>query len=492
MWEKKLSFSNPHISTQKEQRYHTELIALFNRDLPTSVVIGNIIGPFIFVMALWGELPNQLMLIWLSFSIFIGMMRMIVRRKLKQNSGNERYLNATIFITALGGLQWGIISVATAYYGEEIYLFFTTFLVLGMISGASSTLTPIYKSYIYYTLSATLPLIVAFLYMGEIIYLFSALLMLVYTVFVLVGGYKHYKKLYETILLKDKLKVLNEDLEGQVKNRTLELEVLNNSLEDKVQNEIAKNRDKDQQLLQQSRMAQMGEMISMIAHQWRQPLGAIAASSIDLKMKMAFSSFDLDKKEGQEECTTYFDEQLSHIEEYVQGLTTTIDDFRNFYKPNKEKKNITINEPIEKSLSIIQAAAKANGVDIMIDFQSQKTLSVHDSELMQVFLNIIKNSQDNFKEKGISEGKIHISTYDTPHSVNVEICDNGGGIPEAIMIKIFDPYFSTKEEKNGTGLGLYMSKTIIEEHHRGTLSAKNSNDGVCFTIMIEKEADENA
>jgi signal transduction histidine kinase len=236
----------------------------------------------------------------------------------------------------------------------------------------------------------------------------------------------------------------------------------------------------------------MGEMISMIAHQWRQPLGAISASSIDLKMKMAFGSFDLNKEEEQEECTSYFDAQLTHIEEYVQGLTNTIDDFRNFYKPNKEKKSITINEPIEKSLSIIQAAAKANGVDIKTDFKSQKRVSVHDSELMQVFLNIIKNAQDNFKEKGIGEGKITISTYDTSQGVCVAIQDNGGGISESIMHRIFDPYFSTKDEKNGTGLGLYMSKTIIEEHHHGKLTAKNSDNGVCFTIMINEGADENA
>jgi len=269
-----------------------------------------------------------------------------------------------------------------------------------------------------------------------------------------------------------------------------ELEEINNSLEEKVLDELQKNKFKDQQLLQQSRMAQMGEMISMIAHQWRQPLGAIASTSIDLKMKLAFENYDLNKKEQQKSCQDYFDKQLNSIEEYVQSLTTTIDDFRNFYKPNKEARKVLIHEPIQKSVSIIEASAKANGVEISTRFSSQKVLAVYDSELMQVFLNIIKNSQDNFKEKEIKAGKIDIFTYDNDEGVSVEICDNGGGIPTSIMMKIFDPYFSTKDEKNGTGLGLYMSKTIIEEHHQGKLAVQNKDDGVCFTIMIKGIGDE--
>ena len=260
---------------------------------------------------------------------------------------------------------------------------------------------------------------------------------------------------------------------------------MNSNLETQIKNEVSKNREKDQQLMQQSRMAQMGEMISMIAHQWRQPLGAIAASSIDLKMKIAFESFDLDKKEGQKECSEYFDGQLTHIEAYVQSLTNTIDDFRNFYKPNKEKKKVTINEPLLKSLSIIEAAAKAKGVDISTSFKSEKVLAVYDSELMQVFLNIIKNSQDNFSEKETLDAHIMIETKDTAEGIMIEVCDNGGGIPEDIKMQIFDPYFSTKDEKNGTGLGLYMSKTIIEEHHSGKLIVENRDGGACFTIMIK-------
>jgi nitrogen-specific signal transduction histidine kinase len=304
------------------------------------------------------------------------------------------------------------------------------------------------------------------------------------------GIQKKTKKQEQEQMVYEDASLTAKALSHLVAQTSKELEEINNSLEEKVLDELEKNKCKDQQLLQQSRMAQMGEMISMIAHQWRQPLAAIASTSIDLKMKLAFDNFDLNEVTQQKSCQDYFDKQLNSIESYVQNLTTTIDDFRNFYKPNKETKKVLIHEPIQKSISIIAASAKANGVEMVTQFTSQKVLALYDSELMQVFLNIIKNAQDNFKEKGIKSGKIDIYTYDLEEGVGVDICDNGGGIPSAIISKIFDPYFSTKDEKNGTGLGLYMSKTIIQEHHHGRLSVKNRGDGVCFTIMIKGITDD--
>ncbi len=471
-------------SGKRNLRYHPELIALYNSTLLQSVLIGNILLGIIYISMLHTLIPSILLFIWVSYLLFVSLYRLYLMRyfRLYKRDGRiaNRYVHYIILSTALNGFLWGLATILTSLYASSDYLSLMTIMSIGIAAGAMISLSPIYKSYIAYLIMMLGPLIM----MQEKI---TALLIILFMAFVIVGGYKHYIKLRETIKLKHKLKDLNTNLEGEVKKRTLELEDLNHSLEDRVKEEIEKNRAKDQQLVQQSRMAQMGEMISMIAHQWRQPLGAIAASSIDLKMKMAFASFDLDKKEGQEACSTYFDEQLTHIETYVQSLTTTIDDFRNFYKPNKEKKRITINEPIQKSLHIIEAAAKANGIKVISNFESQKELALFDSELMQVFLNILKNAQDNFLEKNIQDATIMIKTEDTQEGIVVEICDNGGGIPEAILEKIFDPYFSTKDEKNGTGLGLYMSKTIIEEHHKGKLSIENRNDGACFILSIYED-----
>ena len=236
----------------------------------------------------------------------------------------------------------------------------------------------------------------------------------------------------------------------------------------------------DQQMLQQSRLAQMGEMISMIAHQWRQPLSAISTTAVNLKMKLEFESLDLDTKEGIEEASRYFVEKLDNIENFVGTLTNTIDDFRNFYKPNKESSICKLEEVFSKVLEIIKSSLKNENIEIDYTSYETKALNIYQSEMMQVLLNILKNAQDNFKEKKIKNPKITIVVEDT----KISICDNGGGIQKQTMEQIFDPYFSTKSAKNGTGLGLYMSKIIVEEHHGGKLYAENRDDGVCFIIDL--------
>ena len=255
---------------------------------------------------------------------------------------------------------------------------------------------------------------------------------------------------------------------------------LNKELDKRVAEEIQKNKEQEKQMLLQSRLAQMGEMLSMIAHQWRQPLGAIASVSANLKLKLMLESFSLESKEGQEECSQYFIQRLENIELYIDNLTKTIDDFRNFYKPDKKAVVITLEDIVEKSLQIILSSLKNHNIEVIKEYQTAESLNLHDSEVIQVVLNILKNAQDNFVEKEVENPKIFI----TLKGSTLSICDNGGGISEEILGKIFDPYFSTKHQKNGTGLGLYMSKTIIEEHHKGFLNVYNSEDGVCFSIEI--------
>ncbi|WP_372999792.1 ATP-binding protein [Sulfurimonas sp.] len=245
--------------------------------------------------------------------------------------------------------------------------------------------------------------------------------------------------------------------------------------------EVEKSLKENQKMLaQQTRMAQMGEMISMIAHQWRQPLGAISSAAIDLQIKMELEFFDLTTEEGREEYTEYFFHKIKDINEYVQNLTATIDDFRNFYKPNKESVWVKLDEVISKSLNIIQASLLNDNIKIIKNYKSTIDIELYSNEMMQVILNILKNAQDNFNEKDIENRYIKITTKDK----TISICDNGGGIEEDIIDKIFNPYFSTKDEKSGTGLGLYMAKTIIEKHHAGNITVKNTDDGICFIIEL--------
>ena len=238
----------------------------------------------------------------------------------------------------------------------------------------------------------------------------------------------------------------------------------------------------EQQLVQQSRLAQMGEMISMIAHQWRQPLGAISTTSANLALKLELESFDLESQESKNDCKRYFLERLANIESYIESLTTTVDDFRNFYKPNKSLESVTLDTVFSKSLNIIQSSFSANAIELIYTSNSSENINIYESEMMHVLLNILKNAQDNFIEKKVKYPKLYV----TINNNSVYIEDNGGGIPENIIQKIFDPYFSTKDEKNGTGLGLYMSKLIIEDHHKGILSVQNIHDGACFMIELNE------
>lgn len=272
-------------------------------------------------------------------------------------------------------------------------------------------------------------------------------------------------------------KVLHAVIRDITNRKNLEhrLEDLNTNLEKRVQEEIRKNEINTQKLLQQSRLAQMGEMISMIAHQWRQPLSAISATTNNLIIKMMIEN-KIDKE--------LFDSELKLISDYSQYLSSTIDDFRNFFKTDKEKKTFDLNEIIEKSLYIIKTSLEANTIRLKTYLEPNIKINSYPSELQQVILNILKNSEDALIEKEIENKTIIIQTYIKNDKAIIKIDDNGGGIDESIIDKIFDPYFSTKNKKDGTGLGLYMSEIIINEHCNGSLKVSNTDSGASFLIEL--------
>ena len=253
-----------------------------------------------------------------------------------------------------------------------------------------------------------------------------------------------------------------------------EIEALNHSLTDRVEEEVSKNRKKDQQLLEQSRLAQMGEMLSMIAHQWRQPLAAISSASSALELKANLDKIDKE--------TVLKNSQ--NISKYSQHLSATIDDFRDFFKPNKELNSVTFCELIESVLSILEVSIETKNISLVKECNCGKKFNTHSNEMKQVVLNLIKNAEDILVEKGVEKPYVKLATYTLKDKHILEVSDNGGGIPEEIKDKIFDPYFSTKLDKNGTGLGLYMSKIIVEEHCNGELNVTNNEDGALFQIVI--------
>jgi len=265
---------------------------------------------------------------------------------------------------------------------------------------------------------------------------------------------------------------LRQDISDKIK-----IEELNKTLEEKISREVDKHRQKDQQLFQQSRLAQMGEMISMIAHQWRQPLSAISSTSGAINLKARLGKLD---KETAHELS-------KDISEYAQHLSSTIDDFREFFKSNKDLKQTSYDELIKSVLKIIESSIKTQSIELILELDCNDKFKTYPNEIRQVILNLIKNAEDILIEKNISKPYIKIKTYKEDGKLILEVEDNGGGVPEDIKDVIFDPYFSTKTKKDGTGLGLYMSKTIIEEHCDGKLDLSNSSDGAVFKIILESE-----
>ena len=232
----------------------------------------------------------------------------------------------------------------------------------------------------------------------------------------------------------------------------------------------------DQFLQQQAKLAQMGELLSMIAHQWRQPLTAISAASENLKLKNLLNKID----------NNTIDIATNDINKYTNYLSNTINDFKNFYKTNKSIEKTSLNEMLEKSLNIIEDAIYFKNIKIIKNLNSISPINTYKSEVTQVILSLLQNAENVLIEKQIVNPFIKIKTFEDKKYLYLQVIDNGGGIPENILDKIFDPYFSTKHEKNGTGLGLYFAKSIIENNCNALLTAKSNGQEAVFTIIFNK------
>jgi len=231
---------------------------------------------------------------------------------------------------------------------------------------------------------------------------------------------------------------------------------------------------KFQELTEKTRSAEMGEMINMLAHQWKQPLSAIASTTLNLELSIELGEIDF----GSKEQNQLFLDEFRKMEGFIKDLTKIIDNFRNFYQPDNKIVKIKLKDLVDNILADTCNSFKEENINVICSYDEDYEIELYVTEVIQVILNLLKNAQRNFIENEIKDREIKIEIGKD----KITICDNGGGIDKNIMKKIFDPYFSTKNEKNGVGLGLYISKLIIEKHHNGKLSAVNSDDGVCFII----------
>ena len=239
--------------------------------------------------------------------------------------------------------------------------------------------------------------------------------------------------------------------------------------------EVTRLRREDIITSQQTKLAQMGEMVAMIAHQWRQPLNAISAASIKLNMQ---AQMDLTTADNIEETTSF-------IEETTQNMSKMINDFINFTKPSNKKELVKLKDIIDDILQLMGVQLKNHDISLTQEFNKELSLYLFSKDLEHVLINLFSNARDAFEGKNITNKKITVDAFQDENNCIIEVSDNAGGIEEKIITRLFEPYFTTKEQGKGTGLGLYMSKKLIETNLNGSIECKNSSNGASFIITLK-------
>ena len=282
------------------------------------------------------------------------------------------------------------------------------------------------------------------------------------------------------------LKQYRDNLEDLVEQRTMELtmqhkllESLNANLEQRVAKEVEKNLEKDRFLIHQARFAAMGEMLNNIAHQWRQPL-----NNVGLLLQCA----QLDYDDGSLDRYA-FKHLVAKCMEMLQFMSQTIDDFQAFFKPMRERELFDPYGMLEKALLLVRSSFEKRGISINVNNYGTTVMLGFGNEFAQAILNILNNAGDVLTERGVAKPFIEIRCSHENNVNIVNIRDNGGGITLDIMDKIFDPYFTTKFMSQGTGIGLYMTKMIIEKNMGGMITARNTAEGAEFIIELPVHSD---
>jgi len=264
---------------------------------------------------------------------------------------------------------------------------------------------------------------------------------------------------------------VSDKLELKLLNLNQELDEYKNHLEEKVQQEISKREEKENMLLQQSRLAAMGEMIDAVAHQWKQPLNVIQLQSVVIELKYKKNLLD----------DAYIDKFKTTIEAQVDHMNNTLNTFRNFVRPTSLDSTFDVKEMLDKALLLLKGELKGNMIEIETNTTQNFHLAGNENEFIHLILNIINNAKDAFNEKEIKVRKLIINLLQENNIKSIEIIDNAGGIPSDIIDDIFKSNVTTKEKGKGTGVGLYMS-SLIAQKHNGTLVAQNVENGAKFTF----------
>ncbi|OCL83822.1 ABC transporter substrate-binding protein [Arcobacter porcinus] len=255
---------------------------------------------------------------------------------------------------------------------------------------------------------------------------------------------------------------VNKKLKNLVKIKTNRLKIMNQKLANRIKKELEINLEKDRILAQQQKMISMGQMIENIAHQWRQPLSIISTRASMIKLKNDLKMLDKDE----------LNEALEQILNTTTYLSQTIDDFRDFFRPRKEKEIFSLSKSIYKSIELSKLSFENSDIKLIFE---EKDIDIfgYETELIQVFINAINNSKDALIQKNIDDKLVIINLIEKNSKVYIEFMDSALGIEDDILHKVFEPYFTTKHQYSGTGIGLYMSSEIVSKHMKGEIFMKN-------------------
>jgi len=251
-------------------------------------------------------------------------------------------------------------------------------------------------------------------------------------------------------------------------------ERMERKLREELHYQVKKRLENEYLLLQQSKLATMGEMIGNIAHQWRQPLAQIGGIFMNLEASYEFNQLRPEEMYG----------KLRHGNELIKYMSTTIDDFRNFFRPNREKKHFTLETHLRSAIDLLSAALTFHRIKLTLEVESDSLEAYgYPNEFAQTILNIMINAKDVLVERKIPNPEIIIRLRSDTERALISVEDNGGGVEEGVMGRIFEPYFTTKQDE-GTGLGLHMARIIVESNMQGSIDVRNTHKGACFTIRL--------
>jgi C4-dicarboxylate-specific signal transduction histidine kinase len=403
---------------------------------------------------------------------------LIIFLLLRESVKTSLLINITLFFS--------LVFFYTGFKTTDVQLESVIFLVIYPIPAI--LLRPFKTALIWIVVYITIVLTTLFLHMTNLeftTYEIFQLLLIQVIIVLLLGYYVFSMKLSEARLKREtqKLSKLTQTLENRVKERTLELEgakwkleQYRDRLEKRVQEEMQNVSEKENLLKERSRMASMGEMIVAIAHQWKQPLNAISMAADIIK------SEPLKEMDAKTEEVNEMSELIHH---QIEHMTSTLSEFRSFFRPTKESKLFSLDACINSVKILLKDELIKNNINIQQGEQKDILISGYENEFKHLLLNLINNAKDAFNDKDIKKRVIAIGYTETEHHITIQVVDNAGGIPEHIIKEIFHPHVTTKADKEGTGIGLYMSSQIVQKHH-GKLSVVNTKDGARFTIILKK------